>query len=166
MAKFKAGDRVRVVYVEDTDSYSVGDEGKVVEVNSLGVVLIEFVGGWDDWAIEKQLELISEDIQNWWETPEGIEWLSAQQDVEEQFLKSQEKKEEKTYHVGQRFWVTPLGGGVGWYCLLAQVQPSTVCFINLESGNRIDEPVRVLDSYKISEDEMKMIAEDCSFHLL
>lgn len=166
MTKLKVGDKVRVVYVEDTDSYSVGEEGKVVEVNSLGIVLVEFECGWDEWAIEKQLELISEDSKNWWETPEGVEWLSTQQDVEEQFLKSQEKKEEKTYRIGQRFWVTPLGGGVGWYCLLAQVEPNVVCFIDLKSGNRINEPISVANLRKIAEDEMKMVAKGCSFQLL
>lgn len=164
MAKFKVGDKVRVVYVEDTDSYLVGEEGKVVEVNSLGIVLVEFECGWDEWAIEKQLELISEDSKNWWETPEGVEWLSTQQDVEEQFLKSQEKKEEKTYHAGQRFLV--VCEDMEWNCILAQVGADLVCLIDLKSGNRIYEPVSVVNSQKITEDEMKMIAEECSFQLL
>lgn len=164
MAKFKVGDKVRVVYVNDLDTYSVGDEGKVVDTHPLGVVLVEFVDGLDEWAVEEQVELISEDNKNWWETPEGIEWLSTQQDVEEQFLKSQEKKEERTYHIGQRFVVTC--GSTEWNCILAQVGADVVCLIDLESGNRIYEPISVVNSRKITEDEMKMIAEDCSFHLL
>lgn len=164
MTKFKVGDKVRVVYVNEIDTYSVGDEGEVVDIHPLGVVLVEFVDGLDEWAVEEQVELISEDNKNWWETPEGIEWLSTQQAVEEQFLKSQEKKEERTYRIGQRFVVTC--GSTEWNCILAQVGADVVCLIDLESGNRIYEPVHVLDSLKITEDEMKMIAGDCSFHLL
>lgn len=165
MTKFKAGDRVRVIYADTVDWYKEGDVGEVVEACAMGG-FVRFADGYAGYAAEEQLELVSEDNKNWWETPEGIEWLSTQQDVEEQFLKSQEKKEESTYHVGQRFWVTPLWGDVGWYCLLAQVEADVVCLIGLQSGNRINEPIHVLDSRKITENEMKMIAEDCSFQLM
>lgn len=164
MAKFKVGDRVRVVYVVDTDTYSVGDVGKVVDANFPRVLRVEFENNLFEYAVEEQLELIPEENKNWWETPEGIEWLSTQQDVEEQFLKSQEKREERTYQVGQRFLVTCYY--TEYNCILAQVSPNNVCLINLESGNRINEPVRVFDSRKITEDEMKIIAKDCSFQFL
>lgn len=164
MAKFKVGDKVRVIYTDSSDWYEEGDVGEVVEVFPIRVFGVRFADGFAGYAVEEQLELVSEDIQNWWETPEGIEWLSTQQDVEEQFLKSQEKKEEKTYHIGQRFVVTC--EGTEWNCILAQVGADLVCLIDLKSGNRINEPVRVFNSQKITEDEMKMIAGDCSFYLL
>lgn len=168
MAKFKMGDRVMIVMTDVSDPYSVGDTGKVKEEfdHIYNLYTILFDSGKVDWATESQLELISEDNKNWWETPEGIEWLSTQQDVEEQFLKSQEKKEDKTYRVGQRFWVAPSKGGRGWFCLLAQVGVDVVCLIDLESGNRIYEPVSVFNSQRITEDEMKMIARDYAFELL
>lgn len=164
MSKFKVGDKVRVVRADDTDTYSAGDVGKVVNANFPRVLRVEFENNLSEYAVEEQLELVSEDIQNWWETPEGIEWLSTQQDVEEQFLKSQEKREERTYQAGQRFLVTCYD--TEYNCILAQVSPGEVCLINLESGNRINEPVRVFDAQKITEDEMKMISEGCSFQLL
>lgn len=183
MAKFKVGDKVVVI---GTNNY-IGNngyfytEGMVGSVEGLredkeaGVVVyiyFEDTGNWPEgavklsgcvWAGEEDLSLLSKN-QNWWETSEGIEWLSTQQDVEEQFLKSQEKKEEKTYHIGQRFVVAC--EGIEWNCILAQVGSDVVCFIDLESGNRINEPVSVVNSRKITEDEMKTIAGDCTFHLL
>lgn len=165
MAKFKVGDKVRVVWANPSDWYDAGTEGVVEDV--FNTVYIVSLANGNSWYVgEERLELIEADMKNWWETPEGIEWLSAQQDIEEQFLKSQEKEEENTYHVGQRFLVAPPSGAAKWYCLLAQVRSHMVCFIDLESGNRINEPVSVRDVRKITEDEMRMIAEDCSFRLL
>lgn len=164
MAKFKVGDKVRVIFTGPEDWYKEGDVGEVVEACAMGVFGVRFADGYTEYAIDEQLELVSEGNKNWWETPEGIEWLSTQQDVEEQFLKSQEKKEEETYHVGQRFLVTC--EGTEWNCILAQVGADVVCLINLQSGNRIYEPIRVVNSQKITEDEMKMIARDCTFELL
>lgn len=166
MAKFKVGDKVRVIYTDPEDWYEEGDVGEVVEEGAADVFGVIFGDGYVGYAVEEQLEIIPNNTQNWWETPEGIEWLSTQQDVEEQFLKSQEKKEDKTYRVGQRFWVAPSKGGRGWFCLLAQVGVDVVCLIDLESGNRIYEPVSVFNSQRITEDEMKMIARDYAFELL
>lgn len=102
MAKFKVGDKVRVIYTDPEDWYEEGDVGFVVGVYLVEVFSVRFADGFTGYATEAQLELVSEDNKNWWETPEGIEWLSTQQDVEDQFLKSQEKKEERTYRIGQR----------------------------------------------------------------
>lgn len=168
MAKFKVGDRVRVTKVDADDPYKVGDQGVVLtNLDVSGILVIQFIEGYLEYASPYQLELVWRPVtknRNWWETPEGIEWLSTQQDVEEQFLKSQEKKEEKTYRVGQRFVVSC--EGVALECILAQVGAGMVCLINLESGNRLHEPVRVLNSQRITEDGMGMIAKDCSFQLL
>ena len=164
MAKFKVGDKVRVIYADQGDWYKEGDVGEIVGVDPVGVSSVRFAGGNTGYATEAQLELVSEDNKNWWETPEGIEWLSTQQDVEEQFLKSQEKKEEKTYHAGQRFLVTCKD--MEWNCILAQVGADLVCLIDLKSGNRIYEPVSVVNSQKITDDEMKMIARDFTFELM
>lgn len=164
MAKFKVGDKVRVVWVDSSDWYKEGDVGEVVKIHHKDVYSVKFGDGYVGYAVEEQLERVSDNTPNWWETPEGIEWLSAQQDVEEQFLKSQEKKEEETYKVGQRFTVFRQGGE--WHCILAQVYTHTVCFIDLGSGNRINDPISVRNAQKITEDEMGMIAEGCSFQLL
>lgn len=114
------------------------------------------------YAYPRQLEL-AEVLQNkrWWETSEGIEWLSSQQDVEEQFFDSQ--KVEKVYKIGQRVLVRHSHYGAEWSCILAQVESNRVCFIDLESGNRVSEPICVFNAHMITEDEMEMIAGDCTF---
>lgn len=237
MAKFKVGDRVRVVGTDVDDPYSVGDTGKIKEgfdpLYNLYTIL--FDSGKVDWATEKQLEFVpkfklgdkvvvvgmsnpignngyfytegmigrvelleedeegpvayicfedtgnwpegavnlfgrvwvgEEDLtllnkkENWWETPEGIEWLSTQQDIEEQFLKSQER----TYHVGQRFLAS--FKDTTWSCILAQVEFNAVCLIGLDEGNRINDPVKVGHSKNITESEMKKIAGNSILQLL
>lgn len=160
MSKFKVGDKVRVIHTDPSDWYNEGDVGEVVEESIARVFGVKFGDGYVGYAIEDQLELVSDNTLKWWETPEGIEWLSAQLAVEEQFFKSQEK----TYEMGQRFVVSCEGSE--WHCILAQVEPYMVCLINLESGNRINDPVHVFNLRKITKDEMKMMAGDCSFRLL
>ena len=163
MAKFKVGDRVLWVFGKDSDTGTIIK--KNCEHSSLWLIR------WDSndrvlLASEENLSLQEERNTPWYETEEGKQWLSEQMDVEEAFNKSQEKKEEKTYHTGQRFLVTLSSGAVEWYCLLAQVESNVVCLIDFESGNRVNEPIYVIDSRKIAEAEMKMIAGDCTLHLL
>ena len=162
MAKFKVGDRVLWVFGKDSDT------GTIVSQSCENPFLWSI--RWDSTgrimaASEENLSLLEERNAPWYETEEGKQWLSEQMDVEESFNKSQDSITcNPTYSVGQWFLVTCYC--MEYKCILAQVGADVVCLINLESGNRINEPVHVIDSLKITEDEMKMIAEDCSFHLL
>lgn len=168
MDKFKVGDRVRVIKVDYGDPYEVGDQGVVVtNPDDFGLLDVRFIEGYLEYAYPRQLELVWRSVtksRNWWETSEGIEWLSEQQDVGEQFLKSQEKEEEKTYRFGQRFLVS--FKDTTWICILAQVEFNTVCLIGLDEGNRINDPVKVGHSKNITESEMKRIAGNSILQLL
>lgn len=159
MAKFKVGDKVMWVFGKSSDTGVIVRQG--YKVPSFWLIKWDSDGSTVP-AFEENLSLLEERNTPWYETEEGKQWLSEQMDVEEAFNKSQDNI---TYSIGQRFKVF-YEEGCYWDCILAQVGADVVCLIDLESGNRIYEPVHVFDSYKITEDEMKMIAGDCSFHLL
>jgi len=63
-----------------------------------------------------------------------------------------------TYKAGDRFRVSD-----STY-LLAQVQPSSVCLVCLEEGNRWVEAIVVGDTKKVTESEMKEISNGTSYH--
>lgn len=74
-------------------------------------------------------------------------------------LREKDERSRQPYSVGQRFTIDE--GGEKY--ILAQIAPNVCCLVNLESGNRYSEPVKVEDSQNISEVEMFRIAGDDDF---
>ena len=58
-----------------------------------------------------------------------------------------------TYKIGDRFHNEDWGE-----CLLCRVQTNKVCLIGLEDGNRWTDPVKVDDTYRITEEEFSRIS--------
>lgn len=159
MAKFKVGDRVLWVFGEGSDTGTIIK--KNCEHSSLWLIR------WDSNgrvlpASEENLSLLKERNTPWYETEEGKQWLSEQMDVEEAFNKSQEDTAHSvpTYSIGQRFKVFYEEGRY-WDCILAQVFPFEVCLIDINSGNRIEDPIRVKDIWNITTQEMKEMSIGC-----
>jgi len=76
-------------------------------------------------------------------------------------LSELEKKEPKTYRIGQRFRKSS-----GDVYLLSCCEMRKCVLIGLDGGNRWDEPVRVGDSYSITEDEFRKITDNKEFYLI
>lgn len=158
MAKFKVGDRVLWVFGEHRDTGTIVSQS--CECPPLWKVR------WDsDGSImstsEENLSPLEERGTPWYETEEGKQWLSEQMDVEEAFNKFQDNITcSPTYSVGQRFKVFYEEGRY-WDCILAQVFPFEVCLIDINSGNRIEDPIRVKDLWNITTQEMKEMSIGC-----
>lgn len=162
MAKFKVGDRVLWVFGEDSDTGTIVSQSR--EHSSLWLIR------WDSngrtlGASEENLSLIEEKNIPWYETEEGKQWLSEQMDVEEAFNKSQDSITcNPVYSIGQRFKVFYEEGRY-WDCILAQVFPFEVCLIDINSGNRIEDPLAVGDAFGVTTKEMKEISCGLEFVL-
>lgn len=162
MAKFKVGDRVLWVFEGYRDTGTIVNQS--CEHPSLWWVR------WDldsdtTTALEENLSLLEERNTPWYETEEGKQWLSEQMDVEEAFNKFQDNITcSPTYSVGQRFKVFYEEGRY-WDCILAQVFPFEVCLIDINSGNRIEDPIRVKNLWNITSEEMEEISDGLEFVL-
>lgn len=163
MAKFKVGDRVMWVFEGDRDTGVVVRQS--CEVPSCWLIKWDSDGRTVP-AFEENLSLLEERNTPWYETEEGKQWLSEQMDVEEAFNKPQDsitcstKCSDPTYSIGQRFKVFYEEGRY-WDCILAQVFPFEVCLIDINSGNRIEDPIRVKDIWNITTQEMKEMSIGC-----
>jgi len=74
--------------------------------------------------------------------------------IEKKFPKLFEQ--EKTYSIGDRFVLDE--GCIGGDYVLAQVLPREVCLINIEDGNRLNNPVTVDNPLQITTSEYRKIA--------
>lgn len=162
MAKFKVGDKVMWVFGKGRDTgVIVRQEYKVPSC---------WLIKWDSDgstvpAFEENLSLLEERNTPWYETEEGKQWLSEQMDVEECFNKFQDSITcSPTYSVGQWFKVFYKEDSY-WDCILAQVTPFEVCLIDINSGNRIEDPFRVKDTRSITTEEMGVISCGLEFVL-
>lgn len=172
MSDIKVGDYVEVVSTNNIESldgyfYQKGMKGCVKSVYEQGVdVYFEYTGDVPEGAKEilkegRSIRVGKEDItlvkpSKWWDTPEGIEWLSKQEEVHEAFLKDQEAS--VTYSIGDRFRIFNGSQDEGEY-ILAQVFPYEVCLIGLETGNRWADPIKVEEIKAITKKEMNEIAD-------
>lgn len=77
-------------------------------------------------------------------------------------LEEEEEPEGVTYKTGQLFSVDGFGG----VYILAQVGYAEVCLVSLKDGNRLKEPIRVVDISEITEEEMLDITGDSGYSLV
>jgi len=76
-------------------------------------------------------------------------------------IKSAQGKE-VTYRIGNRFYIN---GGDEEY-LLAQIDPDVVCLVSTVDGNRWNNSQRVVDSLKVTVDEMKLLINYAEYELV
>lgn len=172
MNEFNIGDRV-VVNVGYDWFFRTGNVGTIVKVyKDIGGCIVEFDPGQPgvdyrygvtsvgSWCVSLQhIEHIPESQENtpWYETEEGKEWLSKQCSVEEQF---ELEKQKMVHKIGDRY----VNGDEEY--ILAQPTNHKVCLIDLTSGNRWDDPVKVVDLFAITEDEWNQICGGDEFVLV
>ncbi|MCK9530428.1 MAG: hypothetical protein M0R77_07695 [Gammaproteobacteria bacterium] len=101
-----------------------------------------------------------EDQKHWWNTPEGVEWLSNQPEIEQMFLESQQ---ENWYCRGQRFYICEEGTQEYILASITRYGMSLICLVD---GNRWSEPVEVENSLRVTKDEMSRITCGSSYILL
>lgn len=95
----------------------------------------------------------------WWETEEGIEWLSQgnANTAWENHLASK-----TTYHIGMKFIKgNPYNSSKQEY-ILAHVSARMVCLVGLQDGNCWSDPKKVADPYKITTEEFEPMSSTVS----
>ena len=75
-------------------------------------------------------------------------------------LESELSEEERTYKVGDRFFIS------GGTYILAQISAVKLILISLYNGNRWSEPVNVEDVDRVTESELKAICNGDNFKLI
>lgn len=71
-----------------------------------------------------------------------------------EIIRTDKKEEEKTFKHGQMF-VNSNGGGL---CFLCQVMSSMACLIDMDSGNRRQDPIKVADILKVTKEELSQMS--------
>lgn len=160
----KVGDRV-IVMDESRDFYRPGPAGIIIRIYHDGGCIVKLDPGQIEkrycYVARKFLARIEENV-NWYETEEGKEWLSNQNGIEEQFVQEKQKRVPKMPKIGDRY----VNGEEGLEYILAAPTYDEVCLINLTSGDRWDDPVKVVDPFAITEDEWCQICAGDEFVLV
>lgn len=162
MNKFKIGDRV-IVMNESRDFYRPGPAGIIIRIYHDGGCIVKLDPGQIEkrycYVARKFLARIEENV-NWYETKEGKEWLSKQDGIKEQFVQEKQKRIPRMPKIGDRY----VNSDEEY--ILAQTGSHEVCLVNLASGNRWEDPVKVVDPFAITEDEWTLICVGDEFVLV